>query len=502
MCGILGIFSHKPVAQEMYDGLIHLQHRGTDAAGILTYNERFHIKKGSGYVRSVFHQGNMSRLKGNIGIGHNRYSTVGNAHSVENAQPMYNNIPFGIGMCFNGNLTNYPELKEELKNEHINCNSDSDLEAIMGIFAWTLERENGTNNFFTSICKAVEEVYRRCNGGYSVIGLIAGRGMVVFRDPHGIRPMVMGKRESQGLDVKGKKSIDYIFSSENTMYYPLGFEFVGDVLPGEVVYISPDGKMHRKVVLQKEFTPCVFEYVYLARPDSYFNNISVYRARLRMGENLSKKWLRLYPEITPDILIPVPFSSNTAALSMAYHLGVRYSEGLYKNNFIGRTFIMPGQEKRRKSVRHKLSPQEIEIKDKDVMLLDDSIVRGTTSQEVVKLVRDAGARKVYFVSACPPIRYPDFYGIDIPTRKELIAYNKSVNEIRDHIGANIMMYQDIGDLVEAVTRRGEHNIDRLSMPCLDGWYVTGDIDEKRMEELEGIRSPNRDETSQHIDFGS
>lgn len=485
MCGILGIFSHQPVAQELYDGLIHLQHRGTDAAGILTYNTRFHIKKGSGYVRDVFHEGNMRRLLGNMGIAHNRYSTIGDAHSVENAQPMYNNIPFGIGMIHNGNLTNYQELKAQLMAEYINCNTDSDLEVLLGIFASTLEKENGRPDFFESICRAVEMVFDRARGGYSAISVIAGRGMVIFRDPHGIRPLVWGeRRHTDG-------TTDYIFSSENIMYYPLGFTLMGTVAPGEVVFIDMSGRMHRQRLRYEEFTPCVFEYVYLARPDSYMNNVSVYRARLRMGENLAKKWQRLYPDITPDVLIPVPFSSNTAALSMAHHLGVRYSEGLYKNQFIGRTFIMPGQEKRKKSVLHKLSPQEIEIRGQDVMLLDDSIVRGTTSQEVVKLMRNAGAKKVYLVSACPPVQFPDFYGIDIPNRQELIAANKTTEEIRQHIGADILMYQDIQDLVEAVTRRGNHGIDRLSMPCLDGWYVTGDITQQRMEELETMRTPNR-----------
>lgn len=473
MCGILGIFSHKPVAAELYDGMIHLQHRGTDAAGILTYNQRFHIKKGGGYVRDIFDEKNMLRLEGNMGIAHNRYSTIGDAHSVENAQPMYNNIPFGIGMCHNGNLINYQELKEELKEkDNVNCNSDSDLEVIMGIFALNMQKYTNTNNFFEAICKSVEAVFNKAKGGYSVLGVIAGKGMIAFRDPHGIRPFVCGMR----INEDGKH--DYIFSSENTMFYPLGFRFMGNVQPGEVVYINEHGEMQSRVLRKEIFTPCAFEYVYLARPDSYINNISVYRARLRMGENLAKKWQKTYPEIKPDVVIPIPFSSNTAALSMAHQLGVRYSEGIYKNQFVGRTFIMPGQEKRRRSVLQKLSPQEIEIRGKDVMLLDDSIVRGTTSMEVVKLVKNAGAKKVYFVSACPPVKYPDFYGIDIPTHSELIAHNKTVEEIREYMGADILLYQDIEDLVEAITRRGEHNIDRLSMPCLDSWYVTKEVDEK------------------------
>lgn len=507
MCGILGIYSHSPVAAELYDGLIHLQHRGTDAAGILTYNKRFHIKKGGGLVRDIFHEGNMMRLEGNMGIAHNRYSTIGDAHSVENAQPMFNNIPFGIGMAHNGNLTNYQQLKDELRNEHVNCNSDSDLEVIMGIFAATLvtQMHNGygvnmavaqqtsfidqvepEEIFFAAICRAVETVFDRCRGGYAVVGMIASYGMVIFRDPHGIRPLVWGTR------VNADGTTDYIFSSENTMYYPLHFRYQGNIEPGEVVYIDLQGTMRRRRLRREQFTPCVFEYVYLARPDAYMNNVSVYKARLRMGENLAKKWIRTYPDIKPDVVIPVPFSSNTAAQSMAEHLGVRYSEGLYKNQFIGRTFIMPGQEKRKKSVLHKLSPQEIEIRDKVVMLLDDSIVRGTTSQEVVRLIRDAGAKKVYFVSACPPVINPDFYGIDIPTKSELIAAARTVEEIRDYIGADILLYQDIPDLVEAITRHGDHGIDRLSMPCLDGWYVTGDVIKDMLGEMETARSADRD----------
>ena len=486
MCGIIGIFSHKPVATEIYDGLIHLQHRGQDAAGILTYNKRFHLKKGSGFVRDIFDQQNISRLTGNWGIGHTRYPTNGSSHSVENAQPFMTNSPYGIAMVHNGNLTNYTELKDELeKEDRYHCNSESDLETIMNVFASKLDKLDPTNDIFENICQAVESVFDRAKGGYSVIGIIAGKGMIAFRDPHGIRPFVCGMR------INPDETKDYIFSSENTMYYPLGFKYMGNVQPGEVIFINNDGEMRSRILRREKFTPCVFEYVYLSRPDSIINNVSVYRARLRMGQNLAKKWLREYPNIKPDVLIPVPFTSNTAALSAASVLGVRYTEGIYKNQFVGRTFIMPGQEKRRQSVLQKLSPQETEIKDKKVMLLDDSIVRGTTSREVVKLVKDAGAKEVYLISACPPVKYPDFYGIDIPTRSELIAHNKSIEEIREYIGCDILLYQDIEDLVEAITRYGEQNIDRPSMPCLDGIYITNDIDEKKLQELEDMRGANR-----------
>jgi len=486
MCGIIGIISNKPAAPQIYDGLIHLQHRGQDAAGILTYNSQFHVKKGPGLVRDVFGEENIQALPGNWGIGHTRYPTVGSAFNLENAQPFTLHSPYGIAMIHNGNLTNYYELREELaKKDRFHCNSESDLEVIIGSFSTAMSKQNPENDIFESICRSVETVYERCRGGYSVIGIVAEKGMIAFRDPHGIRPLTWGKRQNED------GTTDYIFSSENTMYYPLGFKLQGNVGNGEVVFIDANGELHRKKLRNEQFTPCIFEYVYLARPDSIINDVSVYRARLRMGQNLANKWKKEHPDIVPDVVIPIPFSSNTAALSMAHQLGVRYSEGIYKNPFVGRTFIMPGQEKRRKSVLQKLSPQETEIRDKDVMLLDDSIVRGTTSREVVKLVRDAGAKKVYFVSACPPVKYPDFYGIDIPTRSELIASNKNNEEIRRFIGADILLYQDIDGLVEAVTRKGKHNIDRPSMPYLDGWYVTGDVNEEKITQMERERGKER-----------
>ena len=487
MCGILGIFSHKPVAQELYDGLIHLQHRGQDACGILTYNEKFHIKRGAGLVRDSFVQEDIDILQGNMGIGHVRYPTSGSKSSVENAQPLMIFSPYGIAMAHNGNLTNYTELREELlTKDRAYFNTTSDSETILNVFALEMQkRHENDKDFFENICQSIEFVFNRCHGAYSVCGVIAGKGMVIFRDPHGIRPLVCGLRQNEN----GTR--DYIFASENTMFYPLGFKFQGNVQPGEVVFINMQGEMYSRKLRNEIFTPDIFEYVYLARPDSMLNNVSVYRSRLRMGQNLAKRWLEKYPDIKPDIVIPIPFSSNTAALSFAHEIGVRYSEGIYKNPFVGRTFMMPQQEKRKKSVLQKLSPQEVEIKDKNVLLLDDSIVRGTTSREVVKMVRESGAKKVYFVTPCPPIKYPDFYGIDIPTRTELIAANKTVEEIREYIGVDILLYQEIEDLVEAVTRRGEHNIDRPSMPYLDGWYVTGDVDEAKMKRHEEMREQTK-----------
>ncbi len=479
MCGVIGIFSNKAVAQELYDGLIHLQHRGQDAAGMLTCDERFHLRKGQGYVRDVFDQSHFDRLTGNWGIGHTRYPTAGCKVSAENAQPLMLFAPYGVSMVHNGDLTNYSELKKELEdNERCYFNSTSDLEVILHIFAKQMYGSSNGQSLFDRICEAVDNVYTRCFGGYAVVGIIAKKGMFAFRDPHGIRPLMLGVRKNEN----GKE--EYIFSSENTMHYPLGFEMVRDLEPGEVAFIDKEGILHTKILRKELFTPSVFEYVYLARPDSVINNISVYRARLRMGQNLARKWMNKYPDIKPDIVVPVPFSSNTAALSMAHELGVRYSEGLYKNQFVGRTFIMPQQGARKKSILQKLSPQEIELRGKKVLLVDDSIVRGNTSKEVIDLVRHAGAAEVYFCSACPPIKFPDFYGIDIPTRAELIAATKSVEEIRNFIGADILLYQDIHDLVEAITRKGKHHIDRLSMPCLDGWYVTGNITKEKFIDLE------------------
>jgi len=490
MCGIVGIFSQKPVNQNIYDSLIHLQHRGQDAAGILTYNgNQFYLKKGLGYVRDVFHQNNMSRLLGNWGIGHTRYPTAGPTQgSIEDSQPFTIDSPYGIAMVHNGNLINYKKLKKELYEKDLyHCNSNSDSEVILKVFASKMHELDENNGLFKNICTSVKSIHKRAIGSYSVIGIIAGKGMFAFRDPNGIRPFVCGMKNNND----GTK--DYIFASENTMFYPLGFNFMGNVQPGEVIYINEKGEMQSKILRKEKFTPCVFEYVYLARPDSILNNVSVYKSRLRMGQNLAKKWKEKYPNILPDIIVPVPFSSNTAALSMAHGLGVRYTEGLYKNSFVGRTFIMPNQKLRKKSVLQKLSPQEIELKGKNVLLLDDSIVRGTTSKAVVQLVKDAGAKKVYFVSACPPVRYPCYYGVDMPTQNDLMASHKSEEEIKDYIGADKLLYQNIEDLEEAVTRKGEHNIDHPCMACLNCKYIVGDVDDKKMKEIENERLEERGE---------
>ena len=489
MCGIVGIYSHTPVAAELYDSLIHLQHRGQDAAGLLTGSERFYLKQGKGYVREIFSSADIAYLKGNVGIGHTRYPTAG-GYDVADIQPLWIGSPCGIALAHNGNLVNYKELASEItQKQHRHLNSSIDSEVLLHLLADGIDGKKyvaeDNEDFFLHICQAVNTIFSRVHGSYSIVSTIIGKGLLAFRDPHGIRPLVMGER----INADGTK--DTIFASETTMFYALGFEPLGDVQPGEVVFVNRSGKLFRALLTKKSFTPCIFEYVYFARPDSTLNAVSVYRSRLRMGQNLAKRWQEVFPSVIPDVVIPAPFTSNTAALSFAHELGVRYSEGLYKNPFIGRTFIMPDGKERARSVRYKLTPQKTEIKDKKVLVLDDSIVRGTTSHEIVKMVREFGAKEIYLVSACPPIKNPCFYGIDIPSRTELIAANATVDEIAKFLGVDKLLYQEIEDLVEAVTRRGEHNIERPCMACLDGCYVTGNIDQEKINALEVQRKEER-----------
>lgn len=483
MCGIVGIFSHEPVAAELYDSLIHLQHRGQDAAGILTCQERFYVKHGLGLVREIFSPDSISQLYGNIGIGHTRYPTAG-GYNLADVQPLWIGSPRGIALAHNGNLVNYKELATEItQQKHRHLNSSIDSEVLLHLLADGMEDKNYTDDgegFFATICSSVKNIFSRASGSYSAVSVIIGKGLIAFRDPHGIRPLVIGER----VNANGTK--DYIFASETTMFYALGFEPIGDVQHGEVVFVNRSGQLFRKIVQQKEFAPCIFEYVYFARPDATLNGVNVYRSRLHMGQNLAKSWKATYPDILPDVVIPAPFTSNTAALSFAHELGVRYSEGLYKNPFIGRTFIMPDGKQRSRSVRYKLTPQKMEIQDKKVLILDDSIVRGTTSREIVKMVREFGAKEIYFASACPPIKNPCFYGIDIPSRKELIAAQDSHEGIRKFLGVDKLLYQDIDGLVEAVTRRGDHHIKHPCMACLDGRYITGDINDFQKLEMQRV----------------
>lgn len=466
MCGIVAIKSKKKVAATLYDCLIQLQHRGQDSAGILTADTRFHIKRGKGLVRDIFNLENVLPLSGEMGIAHVRYPTSG-GHSEAEVQPFWVGSPYGISLAHNGNLTNHKSLCTELmttRRRHLN--TDSDSEVLLHLFAdgfAHFDPVDSSSDFFTQICESVKQIFDNAKGSYAVVSCILGKGLVAFRDPMGIRPLVMGQSED-GI----------IFSSEATPFFSVGYELVGNVKPGEVVFVDEENQIHRKILMEKPFHPCVFEYVYFARPDTLLDDVSVYRARLRMGQNLAKRWHEKYPDITPDIVIPVPFSSNTAALSFAHEIGVRYSEGLYKNPFIGRTFIMPDAGTRKRSVRYKLSPQETEIRGKKVLLLDDSIVRGTTSQEIVKMVRENGAKEVYFVSACPPVKNPCYYGIDIPTRQELLGAKKSIDEIQTYLNVDALLYQNETDLVEAVTRKGAHNIESPCMACLNGHYVCGE----------------------------
>ena len=488
MCGIAGIYSKKPVAAELYDSLIHLQHRGQDAAGIITYKNRMHKSKGSGLVRDIFTDKKISRLKGNIGIAHNRYPTHGGFGHGE-VQPFWTSVPYGIALAHNGNLTNYSELANTItKSESRYLNTNSDTEVLLHLFADLLHNKqhpDDDDEFFINLCRAVKKVFEKAQGAYSVVSLIIGKGLVAFRDPNGIRPLVKGIRTNNGGDK------EYIIASENTMFYPLGFEPEGSVLPGELIYINEGGRVFNKRLIKQKFNPCIFEYVYFARPDATLNDVSVYRSRLRMGQNLAEKWKQVFPDKIPDIIIPAPSTANTSALSMANTLGVRYSEGLYKNPFIGRTFIMPGQKARKKSVRYKLTPQKTEIEDKKVMIVDDSIVRGNTSKEIVRMLKDFGATEVYFAVACPPVISPCFYGVDMPTRKELIANKKSVEEIKRHLEVDQLMYQDIDALSEAVMRKGDHHIDQPCMACFDKNYITKEMDVDRINELEEMRIKDR-----------
>lgn len=483
MCGIVGIHSHEPVAAELYDSLIHLQHRGQDAAGMLTCDERFYPKHGLGLVREIFTPQDLTLLKGHMGIAHTRYPTAG-GYSASDIQPLWTGSPRGIALAHNGNLVNYHELADNIREQHRHLNSTLDSEVILLLLADHLAQgsysDNDDNMFFQQLCRSVGHVYDSVQGSYSVVGMVIGKGLIAFRDPHGIRPLVLGERKRED------GSSDYIFASETTAFYALGFEPLGDLLPGEVAYVSQSGKLFRQSVTVKKFTPCVFEYVYFARPDATLDGVSVYRSRLRMGQNLARQWQQTYPDVLPDVVVPAPFTANTAALSFAHELGVRYSEGLYKNPFIGRTFIMPNQTARSRHVRYKLTPQRTEIENQKVLIVDDSIVRGTTSREIVKMVREFGAKEIYFVSTCPPIKNPCFYGIDIPSRRELIAAQQTEEQIREFLGVDKLLYQTQHDLVEAVTRRQNH-IQHPCMGCMDGSYVCGSLTEDKIQQLERKR---------------
>jgi len=487
MCGIVGIIGNNEVAIEIYEGLICLQHRGQDSAGIVTYNQQFHLKKGMGLVRDVFRQDDINELKGNVGIGQVRYPTVGGG-TIEDAQPFIVNSPYGIAMAHNGNIFNFPQVKQELfekDNRHINSNCD--LEAILNVFAHELSRYCH-REFFDSICQAVSGVYQRVKGGYSVVAVIANKGLVAFRDPFGIRPLVWGQRKSSF-------KTEHLFASETTMFRILNFDFYRDLEPGEVVLIDLHGEVKSRVVLKERFSPCIFEYVYFARADSMLNDVSVYRARLRMGQNLAKKIKEKYPNLEIDAVIPAPESSIPAAMSLAKELGVRFTIGLIKNHFIGRTFIMPGQKIRKRANEFKLSPLELEIRDKNVLIVDDSIVRGNVSRHIVKLMRENGAKKVYFASTSPALRWPCLYGIDLPTKEEYIANNLDEEGIAKSIGTDLVIYQDLEQLIEAVVRKGDVKFSEPCTACFTGKYPTGDVTKEVLEEIDKQRKAERETMS-------
>ncbi len=484
MCGILGVMATTPVNQLLYDGLMVLQHRGQDAAGIATAEDNtFHLHKGPGLVRDVFRTRNMRALPGNWGIGHVRYPTAGSAYNFAEAQPFYVNSPFGIVLGHNGNLTNADLLKDEMfrmDRRHINTNSDS--EVLLNVLAHELQAaSHGYELDVDSIFNAVAGVHRRCRGAYAVVALIAGYGLLAFRDPFGIRPLVYGKNETEA-------GTEYLVSSESVALDTLGFEIVRDIEPGEAVFIDLNHNLHsRQCAQQPTYAPCIFEYVYLARPDSVIDGVSVYEARLRMGELLAEKVRRTIPVEEIDVVIPIPDSSRPAAMQLAQALAIPYREGFVKNRYVGRTFIMPGQAMRRKSVRQKLNTCGQEFKGKRVLLVDDSIVRGTTSREIVDMARAAGALKVYFASAAPPVRFPNVYGIDMPTRQELIATGRTDEGIASEIGADALVYQDIDALKQSVSSINP-DITVFDASCFDGCYITGDVDEHYLDAVEGRRS--------------
>jgi amidophosphoribosyltransferase len=482
MCGIVGIVGKGPVNQAIYDALTVLQHRGQDAAGIVTWGaDGVNVRKSNGLVRDVFHQRHMLRLAGNVGIGHVRYPTAGGAHSAE-AQPFYVNSPYGICLAHNGNLTNNHELAQLLIREdrrHLNTGSDS--EVLLNVFAHELQnRINGTPTA-EQIFDAVAAVHRRCSGGYAVVAMIIGHGIVAFRDPNGIRPIVIGQRETTA-------GMEYMVASESVALDVLQFKRLRDIRPGEVVFIDNDGVMHnREYAGPTRYAPCIFEFVYFARPDSIIDNLSVYKARLRMGEQLAGQIVREWPDHDIDVVIPIPDTSRTSAGQVAYHLGVKYREGFIKNRYIGRTFIMPGQAERTKSVRHKLNAIDLEFRGKNVLLVDDSIVRGTTSKQIIKLAREAGARKVYFASAAPPVRFPNVYGIDMPAVTELVASGRTVAEVQKIIGADRLIYLDLHGLIRSV-RHDNSEIREFDTSCFSGEYVTANVTEEYLKGLELVRN--------------
>jgi len=477
MCGIVGIVAKRQVNQTLYDALTVLQHRGQDAAGIATCDgEHLHQRKDTGLVREVFRTKHMIKLIGNMGIGHIRYPTAGRASSTE-AQPFYVNSPYGITLAHNGNLINSKQLMREVfRDDRRHINTESDSEILLNVFAHELMKLRKLHIDENDVFKAVEGVHKRCQGGYAVIAMIVGYGVVAFRDPHGIRPVCFGYRDAE----EGR---EYMIASESVAMDALGFDLMRDLEPGEAIVIDTNAEVHtRQCAENAVYSPCIFEYVYLARPDSIIDDVSVYKARLRMGERLADRILQAWPDHDIDVVIPIPDTSRTAALPLSYKLGVKYREGFIKNRYIGRTFIMPGQQEREKSVRHKLNAIDLEFEGKNVLLVDDSIVRGTTSAQIIQMARDAGSRKVYFASAAPPVRYQNVYGIDMPVVGELIAHNRTEDQVAETIGADRLFYQTVDDLIDAV-RQGNPRLREFDTSCFTGDYVTGGVTSDYLEQI-------------------
>lgn len=481
MCGIVGIVAKSNVNQTIFDALTVLQHRGQDAAGMVTCEgNRFFLRKDNGLVNEVFRTRHMKRLSGNVGIGHVRYPTAGSSSSAE-AQPFYVNSPYGIALAHNGNLTNADDVAEQMFRadlRHINTTSDS--EVLLNVLAHELQLQGKLKPQAEDMFAAVRRVHERCKGGYAAVSLITGYGMLAFRDPHGIRPLIYGKRETE-------QGTEYMVASESVALDISGFERVRDIAPGEAIYIDMDGNVFtQKCADNTKLAPCLFEYVYLARPDSIIDDVNVHISRMRMGKKLADKVIRERPDHDIDVVIPIPDTSRTSAMEMAKDLGVNFREGFIKNRYIGRTFIMPGQVQRQKSVRRKLNPIGMEFKDKVVMLVDDSIVRGTTSSQIVQMARDVGAKKVYFASAAPPVKYPNVYGIDMPAAEELIAHGRTDDEVGEEIGCDWMIYQELDDLKQAVSE-GNPEITEFDTCVFDGKYVAGDVDDAYLERLKKAR---------------
>ena len=487
MCGIIGIVARSAVNQVLYDGLTVLQHRGQDAAGIATYDDgRLYLRKSNGLVRDVFHTRHMLNLRGRMGIGHVRYPTAGMSSNAE-AQPFYVNSPYGITLAHNGNLTNAERLKQELFEDELrHINTESDSEVLLNVFAHELQKLGKLRIDAEDVFAAVARLHERCAGAYAVVAMITGVGIVAFRDPYGIRPLVFGRRDTAAGD-------EYMVASESVAIDALGFDLIRDVAPGEAVFISKHGELQTRLcATTARHAPCIFEHVYFARPDSIIDGISVHKARMRMGEALAEKISRDWPVHDIDVVIPIPDTARTAALELANSLDVKYREGFIKNRYIPRTFIMPGQALRRKSVRQKLNAIALEFEGKNVLLVDDSIVRGTTSGQIVEMAREAGARRVYFASAAPPVRYPNVYGIDMPTSAELIGHNRTEDEICRLIGADRLIFQDLDALVDAA-RRGNPRITEFEQSCFSGHYITGDVSAKYLDHVSRTRADDERE---------